>query len=103
MALTQPILIGTSGYSYPGPPPKGWYGAFYPDKKAKAFDELKYYSQIFNYRGANSGQRASHTWAMRTGRVPDRVGVDSLLSANPKLELCSVSLGPPVKLRFVES
>jgi uncharacterized protein YecE (DUF72 family) len=42
------IKIGTSGYSYPGASPKGWYGAFYPDKKRKEFDELKYYSQIFN-------------------------------------------------------
>src|SRR5436190_22113415 len=40
------IKIGTSGYSYPGAPPKGWYGAFYPEKKSKGFDELKYYSQI---------------------------------------------------------
>lgn len=42
------IKIGTSGYSYAGTPPKGWYGAFYPEKKNKGFDELKYYSQIFN-------------------------------------------------------
>jgi len=42
------IKIGTSGYSYPGAPPKGWYGAFYPEKKRKQFDELKYYSAIFN-------------------------------------------------------
>ncbi len=42
------IKIGTSGYSYPGPPPKGWYGAFYSDQKPKGFDELKYYSQMFN-------------------------------------------------------
>jgi hypothetical protein len=42
------IKIGTSGYSYAGRPPKGWYGAFYPEKKTKGFDELEYYSQIFN-------------------------------------------------------
>jgi uncharacterized protein YecE (DUF72 family) len=42
------IKIGTSGYSYSGPPPKGWYGSFYPEKKSKGFDELKYYAQIFN-------------------------------------------------------
>src|ERR1051325_1334455 len=41
------IKIGTSGYSYPGSPPKGWFGAFYPEKKQKGFDELKYYSSIF--------------------------------------------------------
>jgi len=38
-----------SGYSYNGAPPKGWYGAFYPEKKTKGFDELKYYSQIFQH------------------------------------------------------
>jgi uncharacterized protein YecE (DUF72 family) len=42
------IKIGTSGYSYAGSPPKGWFGAVYPEKKSKGFDELKYYSQIFN-------------------------------------------------------
>src|ERR1043166_1553347 len=54
MALAQPILIGTAGWSYPGPPPKGWYGALYPDAKAKGFDELKYYSSIFNTVEINS-------------------------------------------------
>ncbi len=42
------IKIGTSGYSYSGAPPRGWYGAFYPEKKPKGFDELRYYSRIFN-------------------------------------------------------
>ena len=46
--MNPSFLIGTSGYSYPGPPPKGWFGAFYPAAKGKGFDELKYYSQIFN-------------------------------------------------------
>lgn len=46
--MNPPLLIGTSGYSFPGPPPKGWAGAFYPKTKGKGFDELKYYSQIFN-------------------------------------------------------
>jgi len=41
MVPTQPILIGTAGYSSPGTPPKGWYGAFYPDAKPKGFDELE--------------------------------------------------------------
>ena len=48
------LLIGTSGYSYPGHPPKGWFGAFYPDAKKKGFDELKYYSSIFNSVEINS-------------------------------------------------
>lgn len=46
--IQNPVLIGTSGYSYPGLPPKGWKGAFYPDVKGPRLDELKYYSQIFN-------------------------------------------------------
>jgi uncharacterized protein YecE (DUF72 family) len=46
--MNQPLFIGTSGYSYPGKPPKGWFGAFYPEVKGKGFDELQYYSQIFN-------------------------------------------------------
>ncbi len=40
--VNRALLIGTSGYSYPGPPPKGWVGAFYPDTKTKRFDELHY-------------------------------------------------------------
>ena len=42
------IRIGTSGYSYPGPPPKGWFGVFYPETKGKRLDELEYYSQFFD-------------------------------------------------------
>ena len=52
--MNQSLLIGTSGYSYPGPPPKGWFGAFYPKPKPKGFDELRYYSQIFNTVEINS-------------------------------------------------
>ena len=72
MALAQTILIGTAGYSYPGPPPKGWYGAFYPDAKSKEFDELKYYSQIFNTVEINStfyrpvSQAITKNWATKT-------------------------------------
>jgi len=54
MFPARDIKIGTSGYSYPGPPPKGWYGAFYPEKKTKGFEELKYYSQVFNTCEINS-------------------------------------------------
>jgi hypothetical protein len=74
MVPTQPILIGTAGYSSPGTPPKGWYGAFYPDAKPKGFDELKYYSQIFNtveinwprkHRFGVSNGLISHTWPVK--------------------------------------
>jgi uncharacterized protein YecE (DUF72 family) len=54
MAYSSALLIGTSGYSYPGSPPKGWSGAFYPRPKRKGFDELTYYSQIFNTVEINS-------------------------------------------------
>ena len=47
MIAGKDIKVGTAGFSYPGAPPKGWYGAFYPEKKTKGFDELKYYSSIF--------------------------------------------------------
>ena len=72
MAFKQPILIGTAGYSYPGPPPKGWYGAFYPDAKRKGFDELEYYSSIFNTVEINStfyrpaSESMTRNWATKT-------------------------------------
>jgi uncharacterized protein YecE (DUF72 family) len=52
--LSDQIRIGTSGYSYPGPPPKGWYGSFYPEAKSKQFDELTYYSSFFDAVEINS-------------------------------------------------
>jgi len=66
------IKIGTSGYSYSGAPPKGWYGAFYPEKKTKQFDELNYYAQIFNTCEINNtfyrppSERVAKTWADKT-------------------------------------
>lgn len=66
------IKIGTSGYSYPGAPPKGWYGAFYPDKKGRQFDELSYYSQIFNTCEINNtfyrppAAKIARNWAEKT-------------------------------------
>ena len=66
------ILIGTSGYSYPGPPPKGWFGAFYPDVKSKGFDELKYYSNVFNTVEINTtfyrppSEAMTKRWASKT-------------------------------------
>ena len=66
------ILIGTSGYSYPGPPPKGWFGAFYPDVKGKGFDDLKYYSNVFNTVEINTtfyrppSEAMTKRWASKT-------------------------------------
>jgi uncharacterized protein YecE (DUF72 family) len=71
--VNQPLLIGTSGYSYPGPPPKGWFGAFYPEVKSKGFDELKYFAQIFNTVEINftfyrpPSQAVTRSW---TGKTP---------------------------------
>ena len=69
---SKDIKIGTSGYSYPGAPPKGWFGAFYPDVKAKGFDELKYYGQIFNTVEINTtfyrplSDSVARTWIAKT-------------------------------------
>ena len=52
--MKQRVRIGTSGYSYPGPAPQGWYGVFYPEKKAKKFDELAFYSSFFDSVEINS-------------------------------------------------
>jgi uncharacterized protein YecE (DUF72 family) len=66
------IKIGTSGYSYAGKPPRGWYGAFYPEKKTRGFDELKYYSQIFNTCEINNtfyrppSPKVTAAWATKT-------------------------------------
>jgi uncharacterized protein YecE (DUF72 family) len=65
------LRIGTSGWSYP----QGngtWNGIFYPEKPAKGFDELRFYSERFNTVEVNStfyGQpraNVSTTWVKRT-------------------------------------
>ncbi len=48
------VRIGTSGYSYPGSPPKGWHGLFYPNKKGKGFNELGYYTSFFDAAEINT-------------------------------------------------
>jgi uncharacterized protein YecE (DUF72 family) len=48
------LRIGTSGYSYRGPPPKGWHGVFYPATGAKKIDELEFYPQFFDTVEINS-------------------------------------------------
>jgi uncharacterized protein YecE (DUF72 family) len=72
LPIRKPILIGASGYSYPGPPPRGWSGAFYPEGKGREFDELQYYSQIFNAVEINNtfyrppSAAVATKWAART-------------------------------------
>lgn len=48
------VRIGTCGYSYPGAPPQGWYGPFYPKGRKRGFDELLYYSDFFDAVEINS-------------------------------------------------
>jgi uncharacterized protein YecE (DUF72 family) len=66
------VAIGTSGYSYPGPPPKGWRGAFYPEVKGTKLDELAYYSQIFRTVEINNtfyrppSKAVASGWAAKT-------------------------------------
>jgi uncharacterized protein YecE (DUF72 family) len=72
MITAENIKVGTAGFSYPGAPPKGWYGAFYPTKKTKGFDELKYYSSIFNTCEINQtfyrppSAKVTQAWAAKT-------------------------------------
>jgi uncharacterized protein YecE (DUF72 family) len=41
--LPHNLFIGTSGWSYPD-----WEGIFYPKRKPRGFDELRYLAQYFN-------------------------------------------------------
>jgi uncharacterized protein YecE (DUF72 family) len=56
----------------PAIPPKGWFGAFYPDRKPKGFDELTYYSQIFSTVEINNTfyrpltEAVAKAWATKT-------------------------------------
>lgn len=65
------LRIGTSGWSYPSGNGT-WNGIFYPEKPAKGFDELRFYSERFNTVEINStfyGQpraNVSSTWVKRT-------------------------------------
>src|SRR6266403_5312138 len=66
------FLIGTCGYSYPGVPPNGWSGVFYPKRRAKRVDELEYYALHFNSVEINStfyrppSAEMAKGWAERT-------------------------------------
>ncbi|HXG52297.1 MAG TPA: DUF72 domain-containing protein [candidate division Zixibacteria bacterium] len=68
------IRIGTCGYAYPGPPPKGWFGAFYPEGMPSRWDPLEYYARIFTTVEINSSfygppsERTAAAWASKTPR-----------------------------------
>jgi len=46
--------IGTCGYAYPGAPPNGWSGVFYPKGGKKRVNELEFYATFFNSVEINS-------------------------------------------------
>jgi uncharacterized protein YecE (DUF72 family) len=46
--------IGTCGYSYPGDPPNGWNGVFYPKSGKRRADPLEFYANYFNAVEINS-------------------------------------------------
>jgi uncharacterized protein YecE (DUF72 family) len=69
--VSEALRIGTSGWSYPSGEGT-WNGIFYPEKPAKTFDELRFYSERFNTVEVNStfyGQprlNVSLSWVKRT-------------------------------------
>ncbi len=48
------FFIGTCGYSYPGAPPNGWSGVFYPNLGRGRVDVLEFYAAHFNCVEINS-------------------------------------------------
>jgi len=65
----SPFRIGTCGYSYPGAPPEGWYGVFYPKSRGGRLDELEFYSTYFTTVEINSTFYRPATAAMANGWV----------------------------------
>jgi uncharacterized protein YecE (DUF72 family) len=67
--LTDRVLVGTCGYSYPGEPPQGWSGVFYPRGGKKRVDELEFYAGYFNTVEVNSTFYRPPSAAMADGWV----------------------------------
>lgn len=67
--------VGTCGYSYPGAPPGGWSGVFYPKTRDRRVDELEFYATYFNTVEINSTFYRPATPAMAQSWV-DRTPVD---------------------------
>ena len=61
--------VGTCGYSYPGAPPEGWSGVFYPRIRGRRVDELEFYATYFNAVEINSTFYRPATAAMAQGWV----------------------------------
>ena len=68
-AKMSPFRIGTCGYSYPGTPPEGWSGVFYPKSRGTRVDELEFYATYFNAVEINSTFYRPATPAMAQGWV----------------------------------
>ena len=68
-ANLSPFRIGTCGYSYPGAPPEGWSGVFYPKSRGRRLDELEFYATYFNAVEINSTFYRPATAAMAQGWV----------------------------------
>jgi len=52
--IGERCFIGTCGYSYPGDPPNGWGGVFYPKVGKRRIDELAFYATYFHSVEINS-------------------------------------------------
>lgn len=63
------FYIGTCGYSYPGEPPNGWSGVFYPKGGKKPVNELEFYAGYFNAVEINSTFYRPASAAMARGWV----------------------------------
>jgi len=61
--------IGTCGYAYPGAPPNGWSGVFYPKGGVKRVDSLEFYATYFNAVEINSTFYRPASAAMARGWV----------------------------------
>lgn len=53
-AVRPRFFIGTCGYSYPGTPPNGWGGVFYPKLGKRRVDQLVFYASYFDCVEINS-------------------------------------------------
>ncbi|MGH7811057.1 MAG: DUF72 domain-containing protein [Candidatus Binatia bacterium] len=86
------FYIGTSGYSYPGPPPEGWSGVFYPKGGSKPADDLEFYATFFSLAEINTtfyhppSDAMARSWLRRTPAVANALMLQGILfQDNPAL------------------
>ena len=66
--------IGTCGYSYPGEPPAGWRGVFYPKEEKRRRDALEFYAMFLTVVEINSTfyrpatRLMAQSWVRKTPR-----------------------------------